>query len=172
MSILKVNEIQDTTGKTILRNTGSVLQVVYGDMGSNTATISSQDNATIPNCSVSITPSSTSSKILLFAHVVTNIVYVNSYGFSRNGVNIGGNTNTNSSNVIAMNYQGQGAGAEGGCISISYQYLDSPATTSAITYAPTACSSWSGTLYTLRINDRNSLDMRGLTSITAMEILA
>ena len=170
MSILRVNQIQDGTGKIILSNTGSILQTVYGDMGSNTATITSADNAVIPNCSVTITPTSTTSKIVLLAHVVTNIVYVSSYGFSRNGVNIGGNTNTNSSNVIAMNYQGQAVGVEGGCISISYQYLDSPASTSALTYAPTACSSWSGANYTLRINDRNSLDMRGLTSITAIEV--
>jgi hypothetical protein len=171
MTILKVDQIQDVNGKIILKNSGNILQAVYGNMGSNTVTISSQDNATIPNCSVTITPTSTTSKILLFANIIHNAFYVSSYGFSRNGVNIGGNTNTNSSNTIGMNFMGQGTTDVGWCLTTSYQYLDSPATTSAITYAPTACSSWNGTLYTLRINDRNSVDMRGLTSITAMEIL-
>ena len=171
MSTLRTNVIQTVAGKPILNSTGSIIQVVYGDMGSSTVSIASQDNQVIPGCSLSITPTSTNSKILLIAHVVSNIWYVSSYGFARNGVNIGGNTNTNSSNSISTNYIGQLTTEQNLCMSVTYQYLDSPGTTSAITYAPTACSSWSGAIYTLRINDRNLADMRGLTSITAMEIV-
>lgn len=170
MSILKTNAIQTVNGKPMLNSTGNIIQVFYGDMGSNTATIASANNAVIPNCSVSITPTSTSSNILLLAHVVHNAFYVSSFGFARNGASIGGNTNTNSTNSIAMNYQGQGTTDIGWCVSTTYQYIDSPGTTSTVTYAPTACSSWAGITYTIRINDRNSLDMRGLTSIVAMEI--
>jgi hypothetical protein len=172
MSLIKTNAIQTVAGLPLLNSTGGIIQAVYGDMGSNVATIASQDNAVVPYCSVSITPTRSTSKILLRATITTNIVYVSSYGFARNGTNIGGNSNTNSANTIAMNYQGQGGGAEGGCVTISYQYLDSPGTTSTIIYAPTACSSWAGSVYTLTINDRGSADMRGLTSIVAMEILA
>jgi hypothetical protein len=172
MSTLNVGTIRNLLGQPLLNNSGSIIQVVYGDMGSNTATIATQDNSVIPNCSVSITPTRESSKILLIAHVVHNAFYVSSYGFARNGVNIGGNSNTNSSNSISMNFEGQGTTDPGWCMATTYQYLDSPNTTSTTVYAPTACSSWSGTIYTLRINDRNSLDMRGLTSIVAMEILA
>lgn len=171
MSTLKTNAIQTIAGKPILNSTGSIIQVVYGDMGSNTVTIASQDNQVISFCSATITPTSINSKILLIAHVVSNIWYVSSYGFARNGVNIGGNTNTNSSNSISTNYTGQSTTEQNLCFSTTYQYLDSPGTTSSITYAPTACSSWSGAIYTLRINDRNLADMRGLTSITAMEIV-
>lgn len=172
MSTLRVNTIQTTAGLSLLNSTGNIIQVVYGDMGSNTVTIASENNAVISNCSVTITPTRSTSKILLIAHVVHNAFYVSSFGFARNGTNIGGNTNTNSANVVAMNYQGQGTADPGYCLSTSYQYLDSPGSTSSLVYAPTACSSWSGTTYTIRINDRNSLDMRGLTSIVAMEILA
>ncbi len=172
MSTLRANQIQTVTGKPILNSSGNIIQVVYADMGSNTTTITAQDNQVISFCSLSITPTSTNSKILLIAHVVSNIQYVSTYGFARNGVNIGGNTNSNSSNSIATNYVGQTTSDQALCSSITYQYLDSPATTSTITYAPTACSSWNGTIYTLRINDRNSLDMRSLTSITAMEIVS
>jgi hypothetical protein len=173
MSTLKTNAIQTVAGLPLLNITGSIIQVVYGDMGSNVATIASADNAVIPYCSLSITPNRSTSKILLLATVISNGWYVNSYGFARNGTNIGGNTNTNTSNSIVTNYQGHSNTVDQGwCISNSYYYLDSPGTTSAITYAPTACSSWAGTTYTLTINDRNSVDMRSLTSITAMEILA
>ena len=172
MSLIKTNAIQTVAGLPLLNSTGGLIQAVYGDMGSNTVTIASQDNTVIPYCSVSITPTRSTSKILLSATVISNILYVSSYGFARNGTNIGGNNNTNSSNAIVTNYQGQGGGAEGGCTAFHYQYLDSPGTTSTIIYAPTACSSWSGSVYTLTINDRGAADMRGLTSIVAMEILA
>jgi hypothetical protein len=173
MSTLKTNTIQTVSGLPLLNSTGSIIQVAYGDMGSNTVEIISQNNEVIPNCSVSITPTRSTSKILLIAHVVSNIWYVSTYGFARNGTNIGGSNNTGSNNSIATNYFGQSPTVDQNfCMSVTYQYLDSPATTSPITYAPTACSSWNGTIYTLRINDRNLLDMRSLTSITAMEILA
>lgn len=170
MSTLKADQIQSLSGKPILNTTGSILQVVYGDMGSNTETITSQNNQVIPNLSVTITPSSTSNKILLIAHIVHNARYVSSFGFARNGVLIGGNNNDNSTNSIATNFQGQPTTDVNWCLSTTYQYLDSPVSVSPITYAPTACSSWYGTIYTLRINDRNLVDMRSLSSIVAMEI--
>lgn len=171
MSTLRANQIQTVGGKPILNSTGSILQVVYGDMGSNTADMIAADNAVIPNLSVSIAPSSSSNRILLIAHIVHNGWYVSSFGFARNGTRIGGNNNTNSANSISTNFESHGPTVDSGwCMATTYQYLDSPATTSAITYAPTACSSWAGTTYTLKINDRNGLDMRSLSSIIAMEI--
>lgn len=173
MSTLNVGTIRNLLGQPLLNNSGSIIQVVYGDMGSNTATIATQNNSVIPDCSVSITPTRESSKILLIAHVVHNGWYVSSFGFARNGTNIGGNNNTNSNNSISTNFEGHSPTADSGwCMTTTYQYLDSPNTTSTTVYAPTACSSWDGTIYTIRINDRNNLDMRSLTSIVAMEILA
>ena len=172
MSTLRTNAMQNLSGQPLLNSTGGIIQIVYGDMGSNTTTITAADNAVISNCSVTITPTRSTSQILLIAHVVHNGWYVSSFGFARNGVNIGGNTNTNSANSISMNYQGHSNTADSGwALANTYSYLDSPGTTSATVYAPTACSSWAGTNYTIRINDRNSQDMRGLTSIIAMEIL-
>lgn len=168
-----MGSIKNLTGQPLLNNVGSIIQVVYSDMGSNTATIATQDNSVIPNCSVAITPTRASSKILLLAHIVHNGWYVSSFGFARNGVNIGGNNNTNSANAISTNFEGAAAGTDSGwCMATTYQYLDSPNTTATTTYAATACSSWNGVIYTIRINDRNSLDMRSLSSIVAMEILA
>ena len=173
MSTLKTNQIQTVAGLPILNSTGSIIQVVYGDMGANVVQIAAQNNTVVNNISVNITPTRSTSKILLQAHMVHDGWYVNSWGFARNGTNIGGNLNTNSSNAISTNYQGHDSvNNRGWCLATTYYYLDSPGTTSAITYAPTACSSWSGTIYTLTINDRRNVDMRSLSSIVAMEILA
>jgi hypothetical protein len=172
MSTLNVGAIKNLSGQPLLNNVGSIIQVVYADMGSNTVTIAAQNNSVIPNCSVAITPTRASSKILLLAHIVHNAFYVSSFGFARNDVNIGGNNNTNSSNAISMNFEGQPTTDQGWTMASTYQYLDSPNTTDTTTYAATACSSWNGVIYTLRINDRTQLDMRGLSSIVAMEILA
>lgn len=172
MSLLKTNAIQTTSGEPILNSTGSIIQVVYGDMGSNTATISSPNITSIPGCSVNITPTRSSSKILLLATVISSGRYVHSYGFTRDGIPIGGNSNTNTSNSIVTEYWTGSSSELSYATSINYQYLDSPGITSSFTYAPAACSSWNGTNYALIINDRNSGDMRGLTSIIAMEVLA
>ena len=63
MSILKVDQIQDTAGKKILQNTGGVLQVVEGTRttGTNTASSSYVD----AGLSASISPTSSSSKVLV-----------------------------------------------------------------------------------------------------------
>jgi hypothetical protein len=176
MSTLKTNTIQTVDGLPLLNTTGSIIQVVYGDMGSNYDEIETQNNSVIENCSVTITPTRSTSKILLFAHVVHNARFVASFGFAKNGVNIGGNTNLNSTNTIAMGYITSNPDVSYFCISTTYQYQDTAGTTSPITYAPTACSSWNGTIYPLIINNRltsgGNLDMTSLTSITAMEILA
>ena len=173
MSTLKTNAIQTVAGQPLLNSTGSIIQVVYGDMGANVTQIAAQNNTVVNNISVTITPTRSTSKILLQAHMVHDGWYVNSWGFARNGSNIGGNTNTNSSNAISTNYMGHDSvNDRGWCLETTYYYLDSPGTTSAITYAPTACSSWAGTIYTLTINDRRDANMRSLSSIVAMEILA
>jgi hypothetical protein len=176
MSLLKTNAIQTTSGQPILNSTGSIIQVVYGNMGSSTATISSQEIASIPGCSVSITPTRSSSKILLLATVVSSNRYVVTYGFTRNGTAIGGSgggiINKNSANSIVTEYWSGGSTDQTYVTSVNYQYLDSPGITSSFTYAPAACSSWDGTIYPLAINDRTTGDMRSLTSITAIEVLA
>ena len=173
MSTLKTNSIQTVSGQPILNSTGSIIQVVYGDMGNNVVQIASQNVAVVNNISVTITPTRSTSKILLQAHMVHDGWYVNSWGFARNGTAIGGNSNTNSSNAISTNFEGHSpTNDDGWCMATTYYYLDSPGSTNTITYAPTACSSWNGTLYTLTVNDRRGSDMRSLSSLVAMEILA
>jgi len=101
---------------------------------------------------VSITPSSTTSKILIIAS--SEITAGATYGFStlmRNGANIFTGTN------------GTGAFGTSGSLA-SLTYLDSPNTTSAVTYAIGYRSSAGATMY-LNTNG-------GVGTITVMEIAA
>tara|TARA_R100001440_G_scaffold75636_1_gene103377 strand:+ start:1083 stop:1571 length:489 start_codon:yes stop_codon:yes gene_type:complete len=64
-SILKVSEIQDPTGKKVLQNTGSILQVVNHSYTTNTTTTGGFVDA--GGSSFTITPTSATNKILIMA---------------------------------------------------------------------------------------------------------
>lgn len=71
MSTLKVNEIQDNTGKIILNNTGSILQVVNANTVGASGEISTTSATYVTTgYSVSITPISATSK--LYVELVGN----------------------------------------------------------------------------------------------------
>jgi hypothetical protein len=71
MSILKVNEIQDPSGKIILRNSGSILQVVNANsVGASTEVSTTSATYVTTGYSVSITPISATSK--LYVELVGN----------------------------------------------------------------------------------------------------
>jgi hypothetical protein len=159
MSTIKTNAIQTVAGKPILNSTGSILQVVYT---SSTGTASGSDSTWVASpLSGSITPSSSSSKILLYFDLPNNYcagapdIYLR---MKRSGT------------VIGDYYSSQGysntlnAGSRRHYMHI--QYLDSPATTSAITYTIEAFSSGGGTYYFPFPSDR------GTHSLIMMEVSA
>jgi hypothetical protein len=128
--------ILNSSGNKILNQTGSVLQVITAT--STSATIVSSNTFTdLTGFSASITPSSTSNKVLIMinvnAYVVSN---ANGWGFQ---------ITDGSNNVIVepLGRDSQGpfgyyiSGADGANpqygASFSYQYLWSPGTTSAVT---------------------------------------
>ena len=129
MSILKVDEIQDTTGKKILQNTGGVLQVVNATAGASQSTTSSTFVDT--TLSASITPTSSTSKILVICQ--PNIrVYNNSGSDARGDFRIlRGSTEVSKFRARCYDYGGSGAILD---IGSSLVGLDSPATTSSTTY--------------------------------------
>ena len=72
MSILKVNQIQDTAGKKILQSTGGILQVVQKIDTATTTVSNTGSNATFVtfgSLSQAFTPTSSSSKVLLRATI-------------------------------------------------------------------------------------------------------
>ena len=63
-SVLKVDSIQNTAGKPILNSSGSVLQVVYAETSTSNVALTDSGYTSVGLTGL-ITPSSTSSKILI-----------------------------------------------------------------------------------------------------------
>jgi hypothetical protein len=139
---------------------GAVLQVVQGSVSTGASTTSTSDTAT--GLSVSITPTSSTSKILVLFSGNTASAgtggYWGSISIYKNGTTrlIGGQagTSTGSSAVVQS----------------SLCYLDSPATTSATTYALYFRSE--GNSSTVYLNSPTAVVLTSIATITAMEIAA
>jgi hypothetical protein len=125
MSILKVDTINEKTSGNGVHIPGHVIQVVEGTTTTQLAHNSTSYAAT--SITASITPTSTSSKILV---TVTSNLESNSAGeFGWYSIHRG-------STNIAESQIGQSSGTSGSPISpICIQKLDAPSTTSAVTYA-------------------------------------
>jgi len=115
---------------------GSVLQVVYGSSNTVVTSTTTTRNGAATGLTATITPSSASSKILVLWQVAnsvdpTNNIYIN---LLRNGVTelligSGGTFNVTAKGYGIAYVDNMAAPSTG-------TYLDSPATTSATTYAP------------------------------------
>ena len=166
MSLIKVNDIQTTTGTP---NRGKLLQVVqitYATKSTNTSISAFTDT---PFGTLTITPSSTSSRILLSTFFQFGIISSTScfFRFTRNGTVVGGSGDAyNGSFCIG------GTGNDSWREAISWQYLDSPATTSALSYKIQFLPYDTGR--TVYWNDTPSGsgvdDATSVTTFTAMEI--
>jgi len=134
--------------------TGSVLQVVSATTTNSGGSISTTSTSFVTTgFSLTITPSSSSSKIYLIANTVGQSTNTNSQQtIYRGATNLGGSSGMSQTNL------------ENRWIPYSLTYLDSPATTSATTYTIYYRQSGSGTSYFG--GDGNTL------SFTAMEISA
>ena len=150
---------------------GKVLQVVQGTK-TDTASTTSQTFVTT-NLSVSITPSSASSKVLVFVmgSFGVNPAASNVYAslFRDSTAIIQGDAASNRPRITTMDAVSNGNfGA-----SATIVYLDSPATTSALTYALYYRSSEGGTVYLNRTDgdaDTTQYSPRSASTIVAMEI--
>jgi hypothetical protein len=121
--------ILNSSGRKILNQTGVILQVVSvnkTDQYYQSGTVTPTD---VPGLSVSITPSSTSSRILILGHVNFSATSAGGDSFARlmrNSTEIGSG---------ADGYFGQVAGQDYFAVHSRVIYLiDSPATTSSTTY--------------------------------------
>jgi hypothetical protein len=155
---------------------GTVLQVV-STAKTDTFSTTSTSFVDVTGLSVTITPSSASSKILVFAQVSASMTGDAGQAFSFKVV--GGNTASYIGDSAGNRVRGVFgvAGVSGGAYmaASSIMYLDSPATTSATTYKIQAQTGQSATTsYVNRSgSDSNNIDTtRGASSITVMEIAA
>jgi len=132
-----ISSTLDLTGKTVTLPAGTggkILQVVQGTKTSAFST-SSTSWTTVTGLSASITPSSTSSKILVMCSVPysnhSNTAFIR---LTRGGTVLleGDAAGSRTQAMAASNDYGSEVNAD----VFSYTYLDSPATTSSISYYP------------------------------------
>jgi len=151
--------------------TGFVLQVLSTTINTRSTTTSSTLVA-IPSLSVSITPASSSSKILIFGHVTIG----NSSGLGSPIQLMRGAT------AICQGSGGTGVQFNATCTnvannaynssSVGYCYLDSPATTSSTTYSLQYAATGGGTAVINGTfnNANNNYEGVATSTITVMEI--
>jgi len=150
-SVIKVNTIQDAGGNTILSSDGSgilsslafgkILQVVqgtttYSKINSTQDTYTDVESSSGVTWVTSITPTSTSNKILIVSSIMSNMYESSSEGDQRGAVKLMGDINAAGYSTLVDNYK-LGGYAYGGTSygvgvgqTTSFNYLWSPSTTS------------------------------------------
>ena len=180
MSIVRANKWQRTDGI----NYGTILQVKSTLYTTPTSqSISAQTYTNITGITATITPYSTSSKILIFARWYGewsgasphDHVYFLARGGTR--INVQTSTGTRASGLatVSTNYQASGDwNNDSTPETLSVFTLDSPASTNAVTYTMGCYYYQAGTLYTNRtVGDTDTGNFeRGTSEIILMEIAA
>lgn len=182
-SLNGVSIISPTTDEVLYYNgtswanghpTGSIIQVVSTVKDDTfSASVGAGNSSAVTGLSASITPSSTSSKILLFVtcHTAQSAAFRPSFILKRDSTIIGvGATSSSRSSVTST-----GHNHDGDALSpLNITFLDSPSSTSSISYSVEASntSTVTQTLYVNRtIADAdNSSVPRSVSTITLMEV--
>ena len=155
---------------------GKVGQVVQTHFTTQSQ-MSSSSFAAISGCTVDITPSATSSKVFVMISLCSGVNGA-SYGFFklyRDSTVIG--SGSDSSNRIGCNFsisQNDGDNTSDGVKQVNYQYLDSPSSTSALTYTVQASTFNNSTITYNKTPDNsdNGRTAQGSSTITVLEVLA
>lgn len=149
-------------------SSGKVLQVV-STTKTDTFSTTSTTFVDVTGLSVSITPTSSTSKILVFAtvpvgHAGSRVARVN---LVRNSTTICQPATVNSFGATKNGYIATGDTTP----SADFHYLDSPATTSSTTYKIQCCTNAGD--FAMYVGNRTpSVDMNSPSTITVMEIAA
>jgi hypothetical protein len=153
---------------------GAVLQVVQGQRTDGfSMSISNATFTEIPSFSAIITPSSTSSKIHVFALIGAS--YNNdhfSIRLKRSGTVFGTGTGSGDSNYSSGMGSVSVGGNTNGTRPIPFQWLDAPATTSAVTYTVDIRADLGGTMYINRTVSGSGNGAQTPSTIILMEIAA
>ena len=146
---------------------GAVLQVV-STTKTDTFSTTSITFVDVTGLSVSITPTSATSKILVIAtvpvgHASSRVARVN---LVRNSTTINQPTPSQTFSATKNGYIATGDTTP----SADFHYLDSPATTSSTTYKIQCCTNAGD--FAMYVGNRTSQDMNSPSTITVMEIAA
>ena len=166
------------TNLTTSSSFGKILQVVQ-TFKTDAFSRSSTSFGDITGMNVSITPASSSNKILITCHLSVGTNGNGYVGFRllRDSTNIGhstaldGNSSSNTRDS-AFAFGDESSQAQNKLNTVSYSFLDTPSSTSSLTYKLTV-RTWSST--TFRLNrpqfvGNAAYTMAGTSSITAMEV--
>jgi len=181
-SKLKVNLINDSGDNNIITSDGSgvitsskfkIGQVVSTHTNATSFSTNSATMVDVTGMSVAITPSSTSSKILVMATVTCSGNNGGRFfiGFKRGSTAIG-DGDASGSRIAGVTTGTEQVGGET-IDSLSISFLDSPSSTSEQTYKLTGCAEGSNTFRLNRSpNDTDGTNTaRGASTITVMEVL-
>ena len=176
LNITSGNSLTIDSGATITNNGtasgfGKVLQVVSTFKNDTFSTVNTTTFLDVTGLSATITPSSSSNKILVFFNINVGSSSLALIRLMRDSTEIAPATTSGSHNSGWMSYESGDSNISELC---SVQYLDSPATTSAVTYKVQIKNR--GSTYTTNVNRTNSdstdsgYGHRGSSGITLMEI--
>jgi hypothetical protein len=157
---------------------GSVIQVVQTVKSDSWSTATKGSYVAVTGLSATLTPTSTSNKILITAYVTSGTLNncVPMFHIYRNGTKVtpdGVNTTLTPSGAYALFAGGTAVGAGMG-MTMGFEFLDSPSSTSSLTYQIYAATN-SSAVVTLYVNPTTSSGggvPGGNSSITLMEIAA
>lgn len=147
-----------------------------------TQRVTSTSYVLLTGLTIDVTPKSSSNKFLLEYHVNGNILDDANHGYLllyKNGSAITGaiadssGTDALGSRTGATSVINTGPNLDGGQLTYSMKYLDSPSTTSQLTYAVYCKSSTGPTVYinmSGRDNNAATYDGRTISTLTVMEI--
>jgi hypothetical protein len=175
MSTLRTDTITTVAGKPLVNNTGNVINV-YQTV--DTTQDFFQDglvDSDLTGLSITLTPTSTNSKFILVANIVTTTNFVLGFGFKRNGTRIGKATaNINAglaaggTNFTYIYYEGSSYGVQMAKTIMDY---DLPNTVSNVTYTPFFRNTWDSTNYGTYYNNRSNNDMGSTSSFIIYEVV-
>jgi hypothetical protein len=143
MSQIRTNSLVPSGGIPAGASGGGIIQVVTYQEGSKFSQAVTEGRSgwtTISNFNVTITPRSTSNKVLLTVDMIfgkeAQYYYLSAFRFLRNGSAITGALGNSRANFeqATMGFQ-RGSFDNNGANFTNFRYLDSPSTTSATTYA-------------------------------------
>lgn len=177
MAITKL--VSGSLGTGVGGKIGQVQSTLYTTTFSQS--ISATTDTNISNVNVSITPTSTSSKIFLFARLFhesnSSTFWDNGFFFRRGTTKINAAPTVSGSQRAVMTNAGMGYYAADSSSTpefLNMFTIDSPSSTSALTYHIGINARSAGTIYVNRtVDDTTGVEMeRGTSEIIAMEILS
>jgi len=174
MSTLYVDTINEKTLGNGVQIPGHVVQVQSAILTSKASTTSQYSTYVDTGLSVNITPKFSTSKILVTSSLmVANVSTFTFFRLLRNTTALGLGDAAGSRQQCTFMFYPDAGGANNTSVASGHTFLDSPATTSLITYKWTWCNSTSSYQSVLNANVRDAdaaYEPRGSSTITVMEI--